>query len=381
MNGRNRRCRSRAGHVHAGDAGRGARPRDRDRHHRRLRPEPRLGTPNPRDPDLHGRRHHRVRKRPMSRRSWRSPRTASRGRPTSLVPGSGPSAATGVASSYTWASRSRGAATMRFRAEPQGDARLAADIVRAGNEGENALRLAGPARRRRRGHVPRPFPGRRSRDTCCSGTFRPLRDARSVRAASGSAELIGPSPSSVGRASPRLRGRQARGGRRPRARDERPFRCRAEQRDASVAGVRRHAARRESVGPARSRATVHRAAGLAGVVRPEQGVLRAGGVVGGSGSRASREGCENRPSRRSSRWRNGRARGTLGPGSSYSAASPAIPMRRRPTTSGNVATATPSSTPREADREPRDPASEQPLLVRAAIPLATTCGHSIDRFS
>ena len=36
----------------------------------------------------------------------------------------------------------RGAATMRFHAEPEGDARLAADTVRAGDEGENALRLA-----------------------------------------------------------------------------------------------------------------------------------------------------------------------------------------------------------------------------------------------
>ena len=31
---------------------------------------------------------------------------------------------------------------MRFRAEPQGGMRLAADIVRAGEEGVNALRLA-----------------------------------------------------------------------------------------------------------------------------------------------------------------------------------------------------------------------------------------------
>ena len=36
----------------------------------------------------------------------------------------------------------RGAATTRFRAEPAGDARLAADVVRAGDEGANALRLA-----------------------------------------------------------------------------------------------------------------------------------------------------------------------------------------------------------------------------------------------
>ena len=36
----------------------------------------------------------------------------------------------------------RGAAAMRFRAEPEGDARLAADIVRAGDEAENALRRA-----------------------------------------------------------------------------------------------------------------------------------------------------------------------------------------------------------------------------------------------
>ena len=36
----------------------------------------------------------------------------------------------------------RGAATMRFRAEPAGDARLAADVVRAGDEVANALRLA-----------------------------------------------------------------------------------------------------------------------------------------------------------------------------------------------------------------------------------------------
>ena len=36
----------------------------------------------------------------------------------------------------------RSAATMRFRAEPQGGMRLAADIVRAGEEGVNALRLA-----------------------------------------------------------------------------------------------------------------------------------------------------------------------------------------------------------------------------------------------
>ena len=35
-----------------------------------------------------------------------------------------------------------GAATMRLRAEPRGDARLAADIVRAGDEADNALRLA-----------------------------------------------------------------------------------------------------------------------------------------------------------------------------------------------------------------------------------------------
>ena len=35
-----------------------------------------------------------------------------------------------------------GAATLRFRAEPQGDARLAADVVRAGDEAANALRLA-----------------------------------------------------------------------------------------------------------------------------------------------------------------------------------------------------------------------------------------------
>ena len=36
----------------------------------------------------------------------------------------------------------RGAATMRFRAEPTGDARLAGDIVSAGDEFETALRLA-----------------------------------------------------------------------------------------------------------------------------------------------------------------------------------------------------------------------------------------------
>ena len=35
-----------------------------------------------------------------------------------------------------------GAATMRLRAEPRGDARLAADIVRAGDEADDALRLA-----------------------------------------------------------------------------------------------------------------------------------------------------------------------------------------------------------------------------------------------
>ena len=35
-----------------------------------------------------------------------------------------------------------GAATMRLRAEPRGDARLADDIVRAGDEADNALRLA-----------------------------------------------------------------------------------------------------------------------------------------------------------------------------------------------------------------------------------------------
>ena len=36
----------------------------------------------------------------------------------------------------------RGVATMRFRAEPEGDARLAADVVRAGDEAGNAIRLA-----------------------------------------------------------------------------------------------------------------------------------------------------------------------------------------------------------------------------------------------
>ena len=82
----------------------------------------------------------------------------------------------------------RGAATMRFRAEPEGGVRLAADIVRAGDEGANALRLAvlrGDAGEDlSRGHS---LASRRSRTTRRSGTVRALRGARSPRAATGPA--------------------------------------------------------------------------------------------------------------------------------------------------------------------------------------------------
>ena len=149
--------------------------------------------------------HRRARKRRRAGVSCRSRRTAWRGRRTSLALGPRSSAADQGRAIVYVGIEERGVATMRFRAEPEGDARLAADVVRAGDEAGNAIRLAvlrgDSGEDWSRGHALGPTTPRRAlfrNGSSCTRT-RDLPELRLVLQRSSDA-----APSSVGRAGPRL---------------------------------------------------------------------------------------------------------------------------------------------------------------------------------
>ena len=182
----------------------------------------------------------------------------------------------------------RGAATMRFRAEPAGDARLAADVVRAGDEVANALRLAilrGDAGEDwSRGHALADDPAVRAiQERFLLYAARDLPALRLVLRNSSDAAHRALAALVLGYVADK-----------PAVVEDLVH----AMSDPS-AEVRNNAMRAllvfaemapggQLVRPARARPTVHRVAALAGMVGPEQGVLGAGGPVRASGSRPSR---------------------------------------------------------------------------------------------
>ena len=182
----------------------------------------------------------------------------------------------------------RGAATMRFHAEPQGGARLATDIVRAGEEGANALRLAvlrgDTGEDLSRGHSLANDPATRAvQERFMLYAARDLPELRWVLRSSSDTAHRALAAQVLGYAAdkPAVVDDLVYGMNDPsdEVRNNAMRTLMAFRRDAAWYGLR---------GPARLRATVHRPAGLAGVVRPKQGFPGADGAVSGARSRASR---------------------------------------------------------------------------------------------
>ena len=177
-----------------------------------------------------------------------------------------------------------GSSTIRFRTAPRGTARLAADVVQAGDEFSTAMRLAvlrgDDAEDHSHGHAFVHDPAARAiQERFVVYAQRDRIALRRVLRSSSDAAQRALAAQVLGYASDKAGGR-----RRPGPRDERPIRRRSQQRDARVVGVRGRGAEREPIRPPHSVSTIHRTAEIAGVVRPEQGVFSAHGAFDGPGS-------------------------------------------------------------------------------------------------